>query len=334
MPTYKNPIEYTILAGGLAQTTDVGDLNKIYKVVGTATITVNNTFTHTGTLSEGLEYEYDYRAAATYSGGVVSFHGVAMTATQALKNHTVKAKYNGSAWEVDFHPILTQDGVIEAAKLASDSVITAKILDLNVTTAKINDLAVTTGKINDLAITTGKIADLGVTTAKINDLGVTTGKINDLGVTTAKIADLNVTTGKINDLAITTAKIAADNVTVAKLETSLKTEVFHFEMESTVAMLRTAYFKMPWTCTVTEVDVRVSQVLAGGDLTVTPMDNAGTTMTGGPITIPLATAIGSGVNATITANNTFTAGQYMRIQTSGAAVTDGLVSISVTVLRT
>lgn len=334
MPTYNNPTEYTILAGGLTQTTDVGDLNKSFKIVGTAIITVNNTFNHTGTLYEGLEYEYDYRAAATYSGGVVSFHGVAMSATQALKYYTVKAKYNGSAWEVDFHPILTQDGVIEAAKLASDSVITTKILDLNVTTAKINDLAVTTGKINDLAVTTGKIADLGVTTGKINDLGVTTGKINDLAVTTTKIADLNVTTGKINDLAVTTTKLADANVTVAKLETSLKTEILHFEMESTAAMLRVAYFKLPWACTVTEVDVRVSQVLAGGDLTVTPMDNGGTTMTGGPITIPLATAIGAGVNQAISGNNTFTAGQYMRLQTSGAAVTDGLVSISVTVLRT
>jgi hypothetical protein len=130
MSTYNNPIEFTILAGGLSQTIDVNDSNPLYKIVGTATITVDNTFTHNGTLFDGLTYEYDYQALATYSGGVVKFHGVAMTATQALKNHRIIATYNGSAWEVQFIPDMSEDGIIETAKLADEAVTVAKMEDL------------------------------------------------------------------------------------------------------------------------------------------------------------------------------------------------------------
>jgi hypothetical protein len=54
--------------------------------------------------------------------------------------------------------------VVGATQLATDSVITAKILDLNVTTGKINDLAVTTGKIASAAVTPGKLDSSVATT--------------------------------------------------------------------------------------------------------------------------------------------------------------------------
>lgn len=337
MPFVKKPLVLPLVAIGETYPIPVSDSGSEYLITGTETITGSNVFQSSGTPVNGLTYVYKYQAAATYTAAfVVSFHGVALTATQALKNQIITAVYDSVAatWNVDIVPDLQQDGVIEAAKLAADSVTTAKILDANVTTAKILDANVTTAKIADSNVTTAKIADSNVTTAKIADSNVTTAKILDANVTTAKIADSNVTTAKILDANVTTAKIADSNVTTEKLETELKQEIFHIEMEATVAMLRTGYYKVPWPCTITEIDVRVSQVLAGGDLTVTPMDNAGTTMTGGPITIPLATAVGSGVVLAPSAQNTFTAGQYFRLQTSGAAVTDGLVTISVIALRT
>lgn len=143
------------------------------------------------------------------------------------------------------------DAAATAAKLATDSVETAKIVALNVTTAKLADNAVTKAKINadvagagldyssanglevlanrglavaadnvgiaDSGVITAYIADSNVTTAKIADANVTTAKINDAAVTTAKIADANVTTAKIADANILTAKIADDAVTAAKL---------------------------------------------------------------------------------------------------------------------
>mgnify|MGYP003131778339 CR=1 FL=1 len=59
------------------------------------------------------------------------------------------------------------DGSVDADKLASDAVTTAKILNANVTADKLATDAVTTVKITDLNVTTGKIANDAVTLAKM-----------------------------------------------------------------------------------------------------------------------------------------------------------------------
>lgn len=112
------------------------------------------------------------------------------------------------------------DGAVTADKLASGSIETAKIADLAVTTAKLADGAVTTAKINDGAVTTDKIGSAQVTNAKLAADAVATANIVDANVTTAKIADSNVTTAKIADSNVTTAKIADSNVTTAKIADS------------------------------------------------------------------------------------------------------------------
>lgn len=231
MATYSNPLEYTILAGGLAQTSDVDDSNDLYKVVGTAEITVDNTFVHSGTLFRGLTYKYDYQAVATYNGAVVSFHGVAMTATQALKNHLVIATYNGSAWEVQFIPDMSQEGIIEASKLASDAVSTIKIADLAVTTAKLEaggaGVGVTNAKMAEMASATIKGND-SVGAAVPQDLSVTevrtmldqdvtlTGDVTGTATETFATGVTTIATTIAND-AVTTAKIADDQITNAKM---------------------------------------------------------------------------------------------------------------------
>jgi hypothetical protein len=115
---------------------------------------------------------------------------------------------------------------IAAAGLASDSVITAKILDSNVTTAKINDLAVTTAKINDLAVTVGKIADAAVDSNKIaasvagNGLAGGAGTALSVNVDGSTL-EINSDALRVKDSGITTAKIADTNVTEAKLATAV-----------------------------------------------------------------------------------------------------------------
>ena len=84
------------------------------------------------------------------------------------------------------------DGSIDADKLASDAVTTAKILNANVTADKLATDAVTTVKITDLNVTTGKIANDAITSAKIDDDAVIAAAIADNSV---DIARLNVTDG-------------------------------------------------------------------------------------------------------------------------------------------
>ena len=84
------------------------------------------------------------------------------------------------------------DGSVDADKLASDAVTTAKILNANVTADKLATDAVTTVKITDLNVTTAKIANDAITSAKIDDDAVVAAAIADNSV---DIARLNVTDG-------------------------------------------------------------------------------------------------------------------------------------------
>lgn len=112
------------------------------------------------------------------------------------------------------------DGSITAAKLASDAVITAKILNSNVTADKLATDAVTTVKIAALNVTTGKIALLAVGTAQLADSAVTMDKLANASVDNSKIQDGQVTAGKLATDAVVAANITALNVTEAKLADS------------------------------------------------------------------------------------------------------------------
>jgi len=156
-----------------------------------------------------------------------------------VASSTSNSSYAGIVVEIDSTGVWTEiryqllevgtvaNGAINAAKLASDAVTTAKILDSNVTAGKLASDAVTTAKILDDAVTTVKILNANVTAAKLASDAVTTAKILDANVTTTKILDANVTADKLATSAVTTAKIldgtiiagdiASDAVTTAKI---------------------------------------------------------------------------------------------------------------------
>lgn len=349
MPINSNPSEFTILNGGLVQTINVDETNTLYKVIGTAGAMVSdNTFGHTGTLYDGLTYEYDYQALATYAGGVVKFHGVAMTATQALKNHRVIATYNGSAWEVQFIPDMSEDGIIEAAKLAADSVITSKILDLNVTTSKIAAEAVTNAKLAQMATNTIKGNDSAgpdvpqdLTMSELRTLLaqklVLLGDVTSPSTTSTAAGTISSTTTIAND-AVTTAKILAQNVTTAKLETNLTYELItllvSFEAAGgTVPSVGDFKIKMPYPGTVSEIYAYAVKAIAATDNgTIVAKNNAGTTMTSGTITYTASDARGTAYTVTPSANNTFVAGDILTF-TTAKATAGGLVELSIKVTR-
>ncbi|MFN8361332.1 MAG: hypothetical protein U0264_15575 [Candidatus Kapaibacterium sp.] len=136
--------------------------------------------------------------------------------------------------------------------IASNSIITTKILDAAITTPKIVDGAVTTMKVNDGAITTSKIIDGAITLSKVNGSGASSGEalmfngtsvvwgspspsgaaggdllgsypnpsIAQNAITTAKILDGNVTTTKLADGAVTTGKITDGAITNSKVNSA------------------------------------------------------------------------------------------------------------------
>ena len=157
-----------------------------------------------------------------------------------------------------------------------------------------------------------------VDTGSLLDEAVTTAKIDDDAVTTAKIDDDAVTTVKIDDDAVTTAKIDDDAVTAAKLSTQSKKYPLVVEVSfetSEVGCNNTIL--MPHDGKVNKIYWQVTHPIAGSnDATVTPKDGSGTTMTGGTITITQSSVLNTEGEVSVTANNTFAAGDYIKFITA------------------
>lgn len=146
--------------------TDYVDLYRL-STSGAVTLTSNYTIQASGTLSEGMEYIFHYTANLDFDGNSLTIMGVAVPAALQAVSLQIRAYYNGSAWEVtmatDFgvEPLIATsmyigdsvnqaaigasavgrteliDGEIIAVKLATDSVIEAKILNGAVTVGKL-----------------------------------------------------------------------------------------------------------------------------------------------------------------------------------------------------
>ena len=111
--------------------------------------------------------------------GTYAVSGTTLTFSTAPPNGTSIEVMAFSASSVG----VVADGSIDADKLATDAVITAKILNANVTADKLATDAVTTAKIKDSTgssdgVTTAKLATSAVTTAKVADDAITLAKMN------------------------------------------------------------------------------------------------------------------------------------------------------------
>lgn len=99
------------------------------------------------------------------------------------------------------------------------------------------------------------------------------------------------------------------------------------------------YLYFPFAATATNINCRVTSVIAGTDAgSLTLANNSGTVMAGssltaGVLTIATSAAFGTGYSSTLTSNNTFTAGQSMQL-TTAKTTTGGVLHCDVTYTRT
>lgn len=100
----------------------------------------------------------------------------------------------------------------------------------------------------------------------------------------------------------------------------------------------TYYITFPVAATVTNIEARVETALAGtDDATLEIQDNSGTDMTGnnltaGLLTLAASATTGTGYTSTLLSNNTFSAGQRMRI-ISAKTTAGGTINVQVTYTR-
>tara|TARA_R110001632_G_scaffold4928_1_gene20274 strand:- start:320 stop:1369 length:1050 start_codon:yes stop_codon:yes gene_type:complete len=310
----------------------VADSAMVYRVTGTKTLSVSN---FTISISSGIgttkntQVTFLWEAVATVGVNNVVIAGGTVPAELALVNFIATCTYNGSAWVPQFEADFKANGIVSAARIGSNAVITEKINALAVTTAKINDLGVTTGKIAASSVTTAKILDANVTTAKILDANVTTAKILDANVTTAKLATDSVTTAKILASNITTVKIADNAVTAAKLDANSNKRSrdipLSFMLAAEVGVINITICE---ACTIDKINVTVLSPALNDTASMVYKNNGSTVLTASQTDITTSLVLGNIVSTTPSANNLFAANDNFRIEMSKTTKTSCKVLVN------
>jgi len=231
---------------------------------------------------------------------------------------------------VTVRPSFDEVGIVDSDRLAASSVTTAKIEDNAVTLAKMAGLA--KGKII-YGDASGNPADI--------ELGSADGRML-LGDTAAGVAAVDMsgdaTISKAGALtiandAISTVKIADDAVTAAKLDDDANRVqvVIPVSFES-AGEIGAVDYKICFPCTIEAIHGTVTKTFTSTGTHVFK-DNGGTVLTGSQIDMSSALLLGNIVSSTPTANNTFVAGDVIRIETSVSGGVGGKSSVVLCMLK-
>ncbi len=126
----------------------------------------------------------------------------------------------------------------------------------------------------------------------------------------------------------------AGYITPAMLSTSAATELLIVDVSFESGELGDFKIKIPYACTVLEFYSYAIKAVAGTDNgTITPKNNAGTTMTSGVITYTASDARGTAYTSTPSANNTFSAGDFLTL-TTAKTTAGGKIQMSIKIQRT
>ena len=294
--------------------TSLIDTASVVRVIGTVTLSGNLNISPTGTPSKNTAIKILWEASVTPSGNSVIVFGETVPDELVARNFVAECIYDGSAWVVNILPDFAGVGIIGEDRLAASSVTTAKIADNAVTLAKMAGLAKGNIIYGDASGDPASV-NLGAVDANLV-VGDTTNGVAVVAMsgdaTIAKTGALTIA----ND-AITTAKILDANVTPAKLSSSANKGQFAVQLEfDNAAKIGVIKYQICSTCTIDGIYATVNRVPATDTATVIPKNHGMVAMTGGQIDITTALALGNIIPVTPTANNTFTAGEQMTLETS------------------
>ena len=284
-------------------------------IAGTVTLTGGLVVSPSGTPVTGQRVVITWNASVTPSGNTITIFGETVPTELAARNFVAECLWDGTGgpWVVNILPDFAGVGIVDSDRLAADSVTTAKIEDDAVTLAKMAPL--TKGNLIVGNSSNAPTAlDIGV------DSKILIGDATAGAGAYVLSGDVTMTKGGVISLAassVTTAKILDANVTPAKLSASSNKGQFAVQLEfDEAAKIGVIKYQICSTCTIDGIYATVNRVPATDTATVIPKNHGMVAMTGGQIDITTALALGNIVSVTPTANNTFTAGEQMTLETS------------------
>ena len=308
-------------------------LASIVRINGSVTLTGNLNISPSGTALKNTAIKVIWEASVTItplSGNQVFIFGEAVPDELAAKNFVAECVYDGAAWVVNILPDFAGTGIIGVDRLAASSVTTAKIADDAVTLAKMAGLAKGNIIYGDASGDPASV-NLGAVDANLV-VGDTT---NGVAVVAMSGDATIIKTGALTiaNSAVTTAKIADDAVTAAKLDDdSNRTQVViptSFESAGEIGVLE---YKICFPCTLEAIHGTVTKPFTSTGTHIFK-DDTGTVLTGSQIDMSNALTLGNIVSTTPTANNTFVAGDVIKIETSVSAAVGGRSTIVLCMLK-
>ena len=158
-----------LTAGGGTVNLSVDDYADQYRLFsgGAVTLTSSYTIQPSGTVENGMLYEFHYVADLDFDGNTLTIFGTSIPADLESVEMYIRAYYNGTAWEVTLAssfgdlPLITTsmvtDDNITNAKMAEDSVGRSELIDGDILPIALSSNAVTTVKIANAAVTAEKL---------------------------------------------------------------------------------------------------------------------------------------------------------------------------------
>ena len=288
------------------------------------------TIVPTGSPSKDTFVEIVWNANLSIGASALQIFGISVPNELIASKFIAECLYDGAAWIVTIRPSFDELGIIGSHRLASDSVTTTSIADNSVTLAKMAGLAKGNIIYGD-ASGDPAIVDLGAVDANLV-VGDTTNGVAVVAMsgdaTISKAGALTIATS-----AVTTAKIADDAVTSAKLDDdSNRTQVViptSFETAGEIGVLE---YKICFPCTIEAIHGTVTKPFTSTGTHIFK-DDTGTVLTGSQIDMSNALTLGNIVSTTPTANNTFVAGDVIKIETSVSGAVGGRSTIVLCMLK-
>jgi len=267
------------------------------------------TIVPTGSPSKDTFVEIVWNANLSIGASALQIFGVSVPDELIASKFIAECLYDGAAWIVTIRPSFDELGIIGSHRLASDSVTTASIADDAVTLDKMQGQ--TDGKILIGDTAAGMTANLISGDATMIKGGVLT--IANDAITTTKIADDAVTSAKLDD---------DSNRTQVVIPTS-------FETAGEIGVLE---YKICFPCTIEAIHGTVTKPFTSTGTHIFK-DDTGTVLTGSQIDMSNALTLGNIVSTTPTANNTFVAGDVIKIETSVSGAVGGRSTIVLCMLK-